>query len=259
MHAILIDKRNIDRLGTARRRLERANRDFNRNADVRAVDGFGAKDDILHIVVRHAEQLDRAEYAREAPAVVRVEQPPVRARQHLDGDCVAPLDELVGDVPLCQVVGAAPASDVLAVHPHVVAEQHAVEAQDDALALPPLAPAEAPHIVAAHLVDLVAVLRRLQPLRLPVAGHGDVVPAGRVVAGAVPAREFGGRVEPVDQLERPRAVQRRREEAVALRVDLPRARVVGGGQVGAARGGGLARVVVHSFRPLGGRCGGGTS
>ena len=173
----------------------------------------------------------------------------MRARHHLDGDGIASLDELLRDVPLRKVVRAPPTADVLTVEPNLVAKEDSVEAEDDALPFPRRIPAEAPNIEAAHLINLIAVLRRLEPLRLPIPRNGDVIPFPRVVSGFVPTLQAIGRIESLYEFERPRAVQRGREKPLPFRVDFPRPLVVCGRQIGSTGRLRLAGIVIHACVP----------
>ena len=186
-------------------------------------------------VRRHAEDRDGAEDAGEAPAVVRVPEPAGRARLHRDPDLVRAFPERGRDVELVLVEGARHVlRDRRAVDRDVVAEEDAVEADHHLAPLPFRLPVERPRVDARQVLDLVAVLRKLVALGLPVARHADhaVRPENGVGVLVGGLRRV---VRPVDgERETPLAVERR-DRRVADGID-PLRRGDGGGRRGESRG-----------------------
>ena len=204
----------------------------------------------MEIVMVHPPQLVRRRNgqkgdvpvnARKRPLVVRIKLPAFEPAvdPHRQGVGRAQLHER-GHIKVAAVEAALEAPDARSIEPTLVAEEHSVEAQDQAPAPPRIGNRELPPVESLPFARLL-VDGLLEPLHLPIARKSNLRP-GRVVEFRLDELS-GGTV----QLEGPLAIERSLPLRVAVRRHKHRGRQKAGAgqhpkrQIPFARDHGLAR------------------
>ena len=194
---------------------------------------------VAHVDGGRREEIDVAEDAVEPPEVLVLEIRPVRPLEHLHGQHVVPWAHEPRDVELRGDVRPLAVADGLAVEPDVEGRVDAVEVQEHLPPRPSLGQREAPAIAADGIVvghegridgvgvPHVRVVRPPVAVHLPVARHGQGVPAGDIELGLLESLGDASRRRRIAEV--PRAAQelepRRRPP-----LGRPCRRLVGAGQ-----------------------------
>ena len=169
----------------------------------------GADGQVLHVYGRQRNQGHIAINPRQRPVVVEVEF----VAERLGGDAYShriPFLQQIGNIEGMAVERAGRRrTSQLAVDPHLVAEGHAVEAQERAPALPVFRHRERAAIQAQAILEIVAIRRLGMAVQFPVGRHRDGLPARDVETGRGELR-IGAGVQAGQVFERPVAVERLR-------------------------------------------------
>ena len=154
--------------------------------------------EILNMHGRHGVDINVAHDARKANEVLVFEPGTVAPAEHLHGDVVLALAQVLVDIKFMTCESVFGISHIVAVHPDVVSRFHAFKVQTDALAIPLFGNGEGAAVVAhrvkvgrcARSGDAVVLRPRVNHVRinrmvvaeqLPGRRNRDFVPAGNIV------------------------------------------------------------------------------